>query len=617
MADAVTAVNGGMSLRKASAEFGVPKSTLSDRVTGRVKPGSVWGKKTKLSTADESALLKAATTRAQKGIGFSKGTFLRYVGVFAEERGLNFKRNKPSDMWWRSLKARHPNFSLRSPEPTAANRHSAMTRERIQQYFGSLKEVMDLNNFHEHPEKIWNMDETGIQTAHKPPKVIAAKGAKTVHGRASISRETITVIACGNAVGLSIPPYFIVPGKTSKKLHGFDIELCTDPTSPLHGAKFSVSESGWTKEGIGRLWFKEHFLPNIGHARPQVLIFDGHGSHNNTEFIKIAREENIILGELPSHTSNWTQLFDRSVFKSLKNSWNNHVDNFVKSSGISLGHSSFLRVFGKAWEESVTRSNISSGFRATGIFPFDPTVIADVAYAPNERDGETQVDMVDQGSSVNFAEASCSGGEAESAIEVGAESMTELSLPSSVSAALDTDFIATPVDILTDETADLPFLNLLVSSTENVDLPVPLMTDCMTEVPCSEMEEVTDAKALEVIESSLTPETLAKYCAAYVSGMTLNDGVYATWVMYKTRCTPLSAKEVLDKHFPVPTKTVTKIKKINVKDKYFVISADEVYKEKVLKEEEKKQKALMKEIRKQERERKKQMKHKNDNAKQK
>ena len=111
--------------------------------------------------------------------------------------------------------------------------------------------------------------------------------------------------------------------------------------------------------------------------------------------------------------------------------------------------------------------------------------------------------------------------------------MTELSLPSSVSAALDTDFIATPVDILTDETSDLPFLNLLVSSTENVDIPVPLVTDCMTEVPCSEMEELTDAKALEIIESSLTPETLAKYCAAYVSGMILNDGVYATWVMYK------------------------------------------------------------------------------------
>ena len=48
-----------------------------------------------------------------------------------------------------------------------------------------------------------------------------------------------------------------------------------------------------------------------------------------------------------------------------------------------------------------------------------------------------------------------------------------------------------------------------------------------------------------------------------------------------------------------------KIEKINVKDKYFVISADEVHKKKVLKEEEKKQNDLMKEICKQERERNK------------
>ena len=76
MADAVAAVNGGMSLRKAAAEYGIPKSTLSDRVTGRVKPRNVWGKKNKLSTVDESALQEAATALAQRGIGFSKATFL-------------------------------------------------------------------------------------------------------------------------------------------------------------------------------------------------------------------------------------------------------------------------------------------------------------------------------------------------------------------------------------------------------------------------------------------------------------------------------------------------------------------------------------------------------------
>jgi hypothetical protein len=96
------------------------------------------------------------------------------------------------------------------------------------------------------------------------------------------------------------------PGKTKKKLHGYDLQSA-NTSSPMAGADISVSDSGWTKEGIGKLWFSDTFLKSIGPARPQLLIFDGHSSHNNIEFIELARKENIILVELPSHTSNWTQ----------------------------------------------------------------------------------------------------------------------------------------------------------------------------------------------------------------------------------------------------------------------------------------------------------------------
>jgi hypothetical protein len=43
------------------------------------------------------------------------------------------------------------------------------------------------------------MDETGVNSFHKPKQIIAKKGTKTVHGKASGSRETVTVIACVNA----------------------------------------------------------------------------------------------------------------------------------------------------------------------------------------------------------------------------------------------------------------------------------------------------------------------------------------------------------------------------------------------------------------------------------
>ena len=58
MAQALNAVvTGGMSVREAASRFGVPKSTLGDRVSGRVQSGAVSGPKTYL-TADEEASLR-------------------------------------------------------------------------------------------------------------------------------------------------------------------------------------------------------------------------------------------------------------------------------------------------------------------------------------------------------------------------------------------------------------------------------------------------------------------------------------------------------------------------------------------------------------------------------
>jgi hypothetical protein len=56
-------------------------------------------------------------------------------------------------------------------------------------------------------------------------------------------------------------------------------------------------------------------LPHAITEYPQLLICDGHASHNNVEFLRLALEQDIIIGELPSHTSHWTQPFDRVVFK--------------------------------------------------------------------------------------------------------------------------------------------------------------------------------------------------------------------------------------------------------------------------------------------------------------
>ena len=108
----------------------------------------------------------------------------------------------------------------------------------------------------------------------------------------------------------------VIKGKTSRSLYSLRTE---DAPS---GTKFSVSDSGWTKQGLALIWFREHFLKHIGAARPQVLIMDGHNSHNFVELIDSAKENNIILVELPEHTSHHLQPLDKSVFGPLKKAYN-------------------------------------------------------------------------------------------------------------------------------------------------------------------------------------------------------------------------------------------------------------------------------------------------------
>ncbi|KAK9679764.1 hypothetical protein QE152_g39740 [Popillia japonica] len=43
----------------------------------------------------------------------------------------------------------------------------------------------------------------------------------------------------------------------------------------------------------------------------------------------------------------------------------------------------FGEIFGKVWLKAMTPSNIISGFRATGIFPFNSDVIPESAFAPS------------------------------------------------------------------------------------------------------------------------------------------------------------------------------------------------------------------------------------------
>ena len=57
---------------------------------------------------------------------------------------------------------------------------------------------------------IWNIDETGLTTVHKPPKVLADKKARQVEQVTSAERGVlVTMIGCVSASGGTVPPLLI------------------------------------------------------------------------------------------------------------------------------------------------------------------------------------------------------------------------------------------------------------------------------------------------------------------------------------------------------------------------------------------------------------------------
>lgn len=368
----------GLSQRQACDKFGVPRSTLQKILAGKTYIGAKPGKKPLFGSELETKLSDYAANRAALGVGFGKKQFLDYAGQLARKHKIKLKRLTPSEKWWRLMKKRNKCIRLRRPEGTAAVRHICMDKTKFEKYFFALKELLMKTCLMNSPHCIWNMDETGMQLEHKPHRVIARKGTKYLHSQTSGNKETITVIARINAAGEKITPHIIAKGKTERALHEFDVQ------SAPSGASWSVSDKGWTKQGIARLWFEQTFLPNIGSERPQVLIMDGHDSHNFVELIELAIANKIEIIELPAHTSNWLQPCDRTVFKPLKDAYGDVCQSLMNDyPGVVVSHGNFCGLLTKAWVKAMTVENIKSGFKACGIYPLNPSQIPFEAYIPN------------------------------------------------------------------------------------------------------------------------------------------------------------------------------------------------------------------------------------------
>ena len=366
---AAAAVNEGTyTYREASIKYSVPKSTLWDRVSGKVAFGAVSGPGRYLNDTEEEQLVKFLIGAAKIGFPRSKKQVLSIVqATLAKKRNCSVGEVRVTPGWWTSFKKRNPLLTLRSGSKLSYRRALASSPETINSYFDILEETILKNNLQNSPMFIYNCDETGFPLEHKPCKVIGIRGQRDLPSITSGDKTQITVLSACSASGNLLPPMIIFDRKRLKSAH---------MVGEIPGTVYASSAKGWIDSEIFLDWFVNHFLLHIPPHRPILLLVDGHSSHYHPDVIRKATENHIILFCLPPHTTHLCQPLDRSCFSPLKAAYNQHCQEFLSSNpGQVINRFNFTQIFSRAWTQAMTPANIIMGFRATGVYPLNRYVV--------------------------------------------------------------------------------------------------------------------------------------------------------------------------------------------------------------------------------------------------
>lgn len=387
---AIAAIEGGRKIREVGRAFGIHEATLRTRMkAGNIGPSKL-GRNPVFTEEQETELAAYVSTMAKVFFGVTCIQLRRLAYDFAEANNIKNNFDKSARLagkdWLRLFLKRRGNLSLRKPEGTSLNRINAFNKDEVALYFRNLEEVFSKHKFQE--DRIYNVDETGINTVQKPERILATKGCKQVGGVTSWERgKNVTVICCCSAAGSYIPPMFIYPRQRMSPL--------LSKGGPI-GAIYGCSPNGWSNEDLFYEWLKhfgKHAKPSV--TDPVLLLLDNHGSHISMDIYEYCRKNGIVMVTIPPHTSHRLQPLDLSFFSSLKSAFNRECDLYMKTHvNERITPYELSELFNKAYLKVATLDKAQSGFRSGGVCPLNPEKFQECDFAPSAS--FTNICLVDE-----------------------------------------------------------------------------------------------------------------------------------------------------------------------------------------------------------------------------
>lgn len=213
------------------------------------------------------------------------------------------------------------------------------------------------------PNRIFNFDEVAIHLhPDKVKNVISRKGAKNVYSINGNSKECVTVLLGGNAVGRCPPALVIFKGERMPRGLVANDSIVVDK-----------SPSGWMNGETFLKYIAEDFTRWIRSQKvelPVIVFIDGHSSHLTLPLCEFCHQNGIILIALLPNATHIYQPMDigvifplKAIWKRKRIEWKSDINNV----GVVFARANFLDLLQKSMVELQANPTLfPNAFRTCG-----------------------------------------------------------------------------------------------------------------------------------------------------------------------------------------------------------------------------------------------------------
>ena len=194
--------------------YGIRKSSLRDHYV-RVRKSRKIRPKAVLTMEEEDMHIQYLEEMVKISCPLNIAQLKLKVAEITQTRKTPFTNGMLGKSWIKWFREKHPFLVLRSPEALDMNRAKALCPQHVTFFYKNLEDLYSQHQYES--SQVWNCDENGAEANKNGERmVLAGRGIRSVDTIVPNEREWISILVAINAVGDTMPCYYIFKGKRPK-----------------------------------------------------------------------------------------------------------------------------------------------------------------------------------------------------------------------------------------------------------------------------------------------------------------------------------------------------------------------------------------------------------------